>query len=352
MEMERLRESIGGIRVKRCKKCIMPETAKGVRFDENGLCQLCKEHKEVVPKGEGELRKEISRYMRENSQYDCIVPVSGGRDSSYALYFAKEVLGLRTLAVHNNNDFETETANRNLESITKNMDVPLIRVSSKKKLSKKIVAEKFKMNSHFGPWLVVDETCEACEYGFQSAAYNTARRRGVELIIWGDSEDESTKPFHNLFRHNKVPTKWDRLLKRGVVNVVKYKLLFRKMKKEYGRRDSDGLKEIRLYDYIRWDRKIIVNTIEEKMGWSAPAGSATTWRVDCSLVPLVNYLTEKAYGVSKIEIGFSNMIRNGKMDRNDALRQVEQIKRNTDVGKLKLFLREMGISESTIDRVI
>jgi glutamine---fructose-6-phosphate transaminase (isomerizing) len=338
--------------MRRCKMCIMPETAKGIKLDENGLCQLCKEHKEAVPKGEEVLRKEVSNYIKPNAEYDSIVPVSGGRDSSYALYFAKKVLGLRPVAVHNDNDFETEIANKNLEAITKSIDAPLARTSSRDKVSKRIVAEKFKMNSHFGPWLVVDETCEACEYGFHSAAYNEARKRGVQLIIWGDSADESTKPYHSLFQHNKVPTKWDRLFRRGVVNVVKYKLLFDQMKREYGPREPDGLKEIRLYDYIRWDRRTIVDTIEKEMGWSAPPDSPTTWRVDCSLVPLVNYLTEKAYGVSKIEIGFSNMIRNGKMDRDDALKQVEQIKKNTDVSKLKLFLMEMGIPESAVDRVI
>jgi hypothetical protein len=340
------------IRVRRCNKCIMPETAKGIKFDENGLCQLCKEPKEFVAKGEEALRKEIFEYVTGRPEYDCIVPVSGGRDSSYALYYAKQVLGLKPVAVHNDNDFETDTANRNLESITRSMDVPLIRVSSKNRLSKKIVAEKFKMNSHFGPWLVVDETCEACEYGFHSASYNTARKNDVKLIIWGDSEDESTKPYHSLFEHNKVPTKWDRLLSRGFVNVVKYKLLFKEMKKEYGSRNPDGLKEIHLYDYIRWDRKVIVNTIEKEMGWSAPPDSPTTWRVDCSLVPLVNYLTEKAYGVSKIEIGFSNMIRNGKMNREDALSQAEKIRTNTDINKLRLFVKNMGISEAEIDRVL
>lgn len=330
----------------------MPDSARGIKLDENGLCQLCRDRKESVPKGEEALRKEIAEYVDKSPQYDCIVPVSGGRDSSYALYFAKNVLGLRPLAVHNDNDFETEIANRNLEAITKSMGVPLVRTSSRQKVSKEIVAEKFKMNSYFGPWLVVDETCEACEYGFQSAAYNTARKNGVKVIIWGDSEDESSKPYHSLFEHNKVPTKWDRLLRRGVINVVRYKLLFNKMKKEYGPRDADGLKEIRLYDYIKWDRRIIVDTIEEKMGWSAPADSPTTWRVDCSLVPLVNYLTEKAYGVSKIEIGFSNMIRNGKMDRSEALKQVEKIKANTDPKAFKSFLMEMGVSESAINRVL
>ncbi|MFH1414000.1 MAG: hypothetical protein ABIG56_04060 [Candidatus Omnitrophota bacterium] len=338
--------------MKRCKKCIMPETAKGIKLDGNGLCQLCRDYKEFVPKGEEALRREISGSIDKNAPYDCIVPVSGGRDSSYALFYAKKVLNLKPLAVHNDNDFETEIANKNLEAITKSLDIPLIRVSSKNQITKKIVAEKFIINSRYGPDLVVDQTCEACKYGFESASYNTARRRGIKLIIWGDSPDESTNPFHSLSVHRKPPSKWRRLISPVAVNMFKYKYLFNKMKKEYGSDSPHDLKDIHLYDYIRWDRNTILNTIQREMGWSVPEGSATSWRVDCALVPLVNYLTGKAYGVSKLEIGFSNMVRSGKMDRNDALRRVEQIEKNTDINLLKQFLREMNISDSAINRVL
>jgi len=337
--------------MKRCSKCIMPETAKGIKFDEKGLCQLCRGYKEFIPRGEQELRKEIEQYLNEKDEYNCIVPVSGGRDSAYALYYAKEVLGLKPLAVHNDNDFETETASKNLEEMTKRLNVPLIRMNSKEHITKKTVAEKFKMNSTFGSGLIVDQTCEACKYGFESAAYNNARKRGIKLIIWGDSKDESTEPYHKLIQH-KVPTKLQRLLSPNVFSWFKFKRYFNMMKKEYGSNSPDGLKDIHLYDYIRWDRKVIVNTIQDKIGWSAPADSPTTWRVDCSLIPLVNYLTKKAYGVSKIELGFSNMVRSGKMDRDDALKQTEQIKKNIDVDKLKVFLKEMGISKSIIKRVL
>jgi glutamine---fructose-6-phosphate transaminase (isomerizing) len=337
--------------MKRCSRCIMPDTAKAIKFDKNGLCQLCRDYKEFIPKGEQELGKEIERYLNEKTDYNCIVPVSGGRDSSYALYYAKEILGLKPLAVHNDNDFETEVATKNLEAITKSLNVPLIRVCSKNNISKKIVAEKLKMNSSFGPGLIVDQTCEACKYGFESGAYNIARKKGINLIIWGDSKDESTEPYHKLTQH-KIPTKLERLLSPNAVSMFKYKYYFDKMKKEYGPDSPDSLKEIHLYDYIRWDRKVIVNTIQAKMGWSVPVDSPTTWRIDCSLIPLVNYLTEKAYGVSKIELGFSNMVRSGKMDRSDALKQVEQIKENTDVDRLKMFLKEMGISKSIIKRVL
>lgn len=337
--------------MKRCTKCIMPETAKGIKLDENGLCKLCIDYKEFVPKGEQELRREIEKYLNEKRDYNCIVPVSGGRDSSYALYYAKEVLSLRPLAVHNDNDFETDIATKNLDVIMKRLSVPLIRVSSRKQISKKIVAEKFKMNAPFGPALVVDQTCEACKYGFESATYNTARKKGIELIIWGDSKDESTDSFHKLIQH-KMPTKMQRLFSPNVFNRLKYKYYFGKMKKEYGSNYSHGLKEIHLYDYILWDRKVIVDTIKYKLGWSAPTDSPTTWRIDCSLIPLVNYLTEKAYGVSKIELGFSNMVRSGKMDRTDALRQVEQIRNNTDIEKLRIFSKELGIPQRIISRVL
>ena len=337
--------------MKRCAKCIMPETAKGIKLNEKGLCQLCGDYKEFTPKGVEKLLKEIAPAIEHITGENCIVPVSGGRDSSYALYYAKEILKLKPLAVHNDNDFESETAQKNLIAITSSFNVPLIRTSSKSQLSKKIVAEKFKMNAYFDIGRIIDQTCEACKYGFESASYNTARERGIKVIFWGDSKDESTVPYHKLFKHAE-PSKLQRYLSPSVVNLIKYKLLFNKMKKEYGSDSPQGLTEIHLYDYIRWDSKIIVDTIREKLGWSVPEGSATTWRVDCTLVPLVNYLTYKAYGVSKLEIGFSNMVRSGKKDRNEALQQVEQIEKNTDVNELKEFTKELNIPLSIINRVL
>ncbi len=334
--------------MRRCSICIMPETAKGIKFDENGLCQLCRDFKKYIPKGEQELQKEIKNYIKEESKYNCIVPVSGGRDSSYALYYSKEILGLSPIAVHNNNDFETEIARENLENITNALNVPLVIIGSKEKISKKIVAEKVKMNIPFGIELIAEQLCEACKYGFESASYNTARKEGIKLIIWGDSKPESTASYHRLLNH-KIPTKWQRLFSSGALSLFKYKYYFRKMKKEYGSNSPEGLKEIHLYDYIEWDRKIIVDTIQ-KIGWSKPQESATSWRIDCSLIPLVNYLYKKAYGVSKIEIGFSNMIRSGKMKRGEALEKIKEIENNTEIDKIKSILKQINISYFCIDK--
>jgi len=334
----------------RCSRCILPETVPHITFDENGVCQLCRDYKKSTSKGEQELRRDIGSYVKKGRKYDCIVPVSGGRDSSYALWYAKNVLELSPIAVHNDNDFETEIAGKNLENITKSLDVPLVRRRSLNGISKKIVAEKFKMNAPFGAGLIVEQTCEACKYGFESASYNIARKEGVQLVIWGDSEYESTVPFYALL-NREVPSKWRRLLSPGGINLFKYKYYFGKMKREYGPDSSEGFKKIHLYNYIEWDRKIIVETIQ-KIGWAKPQTHATSWRIDCSLVPLVNYLTKKAYGVSKLEIGFSNMVRSGKMDRNDALKEIREIESAFDVNKLENFLIEMNISPVIVRKVL
>ena len=337
--------------MKLCNRCIIPETAKGIKIDENGLCQLCRDYKKTPRKGEEALRKEIAGIINKDVKFNCVVPVSGGRDSSYALYYAKEIVGLRPIAVHNDNDFETEVARENMRNMTKALNVPLVSVSSKKQISKKIVAEKFKMNAPFGPGLVVDQTCEACKYGFESVVYNTTRKRDIQLIIWGDSIEESTAPFHLLFEH-KTPSKWERLFSPGFSSYFKYKYLFEKMKREYGPDSPEGLKEIHLYDYIEWDRKVIVDTIQNKLGWSKPKDAATSWRIDCSLVPLVNYLTLKAYGVSKLELGFSSMIRNSKMNRDDAMQEVSEINKKMNRSEIEKFVTDLGISSSCIRKVL
>lgn len=339
--------------MRRCSMCIMPETAKGIEFDEKGLCQLCRDVQKAVPKGKDSLVREIDVYIKRNkdSQYDCVVPVSGGRDSAYALYYAKEVLGLRPIAVHNDNDFETDIARKNLDNMVNSLGVPLIRCSSDKHITRRIVAEKFKMNAPYGPGLIVDQTCEACKYGFESAGYNTARKYGVQVVIWGDSAEESTASYHSMLDH-RVPSKWERIVSSGGMSYLKYKYYFFKMKREYGPDSPVGLKEIHFYDYIEWNREVMVETIQNKLGWSKPKDAATSWRIDCSLIPLVDYLTNKAYGVSKIELGFSSMIRMGKMDREDALRQVEEIKCRMDIDELDHFLQGINIASNCIKKVL
>jgi len=335
----------------RCVKCVMPDTAQGITFNQEGICNLCQSFKSHTILGVDVLKKEIEKHLLPNARYDCIVPISGGRDSAYAIYYVKEELGLTPLAVHNDNDFETEQAKKNLKSIVDSLGVDYVLMSSSSHLSKKIVREKMEMNAPFGIDLVVSQTCEPCEYGFESAAHNIAKKEGVKLIIWGDSQDESTQSYHDLISQD-MPSKISKLFSPGLINRFKYHYYFKQLRAEYGQKHYPDLVPIHLFDYIRWDRRTIISTIQGKLGWEKPDGSVTTWRTDCKLVFFVSYLYKKCYGVSKMELGFSNMVRDKKMSREKAIEELELMEKEFDVQTLETLLREIGIKQQTIQTIL
>ena len=69
--------------MKRCTRCILPETFLGIEFDENGVCNYCLDYEPMKVYGEEAFEAVLSEYRNNGAKYDCLVPISGGRDSSY-----------------------------------------------------------------------------------------------------------------------------------------------------------------------------------------------------------------------------------------------------------------------------
>ena len=108
------------IKSKKCINCILDESIPGIKFDNNGVCSLCKLHEKLdkdfpININGNELNELIEKikYKGINKKYNCVVGVSGGTDSSYTLYMAKK-LGLRPLAVHFDNGWNTELSVSNI----------------------------------------------------------------------------------------------------------------------------------------------------------------------------------------------------------------------------------------------
>ena len=106
--------------IQRCTRCILDETVSDIWFDEKGVCKYCHIHDEMEKKhpldgmGSQKLKDLVQKIRKEGrgKRYDCIVGVSGGRDSSYTLLTAVK-LGLRPLAVHFDNGWNFENAIKN-----------------------------------------------------------------------------------------------------------------------------------------------------------------------------------------------------------------------------------------------
>lgn len=117
----------------RCKRCIYDSKVTGISFDSNGICNYCnqidflkEEYQTGQIEGENKLFEIINKLKKEgkHKKYDCVVGVSGGTDSSYLLIKAKE-WGLRPLAVHYDNTWNTAIATENLRKVTTNLKIDL-----------------------------------------------------------------------------------------------------------------------------------------------------------------------------------------------------------------------------------
>ncbi|MFH1766565.1 MAG: ATPase, partial [Patescibacteria group bacterium] len=125
--------------MKRCQRCIMPETVPGITFNRDGICDYCLNYQKERYFGKKELEKIIASIIKEENEYDCIVPLSGGRDSTYILYMAKAIYNLKVLAVSYDNEFRIGQALINMQNACQRLNVDFISVRSKRGIAQKIV---------------------------------------------------------------------------------------------------------------------------------------------------------------------------------------------------------------------
>ena len=116
--------------MKRCTKCILPENYPGITFNEEGICNHCITYKERKYHGSEILKEEIDSFLKNkkdrNKNYDCVLALSGGRDSSYLLYYLVKVLNFRVLAYSVDHGFIPEQTKINIKNMTDILNVKLV----------------------------------------------------------------------------------------------------------------------------------------------------------------------------------------------------------------------------------
>jgi len=106
--------------MKKCSRCLLPESFPNIRYNGDGVCNYCLTYTPIEYKGETGLEELLDTYRNRNKgeKYDCVVPVSGGRDSTFTLYELVEAYDMKVLAYNYDNGFVSEQAKLNLKEIT------------------------------------------------------------------------------------------------------------------------------------------------------------------------------------------------------------------------------------------
>ncbi|MBU0754625.1 MAG: hypothetical protein KJ645_05765, partial [Planctomycetes bacterium] len=312
---------------------VLPEIYPGIEFDEQGVCSVCRNHVLPKPKGEEALKRILEK--KRGKSWDCVCALSGGRDSVYALYLAVRRFGLRTIAVSFDNDFRTDQALKNMVNACERLDVPLRSIKARNELTKRIVKDSLRFYIPKGPVMVAKHLCGACLIGAMSSVFGTAVREGVPFVFLGDSEGEALSP--ELAKLDVHGGHLQRLFSREGFIYLRYALNLMRlrfqlspasMKFGIGPPGTNGktYRVIKVYDYIEWDKDEIEDTIRNELAWSEPEGSASSWRIDCELGLVKHFCSMKKLGFTTMEDGLSNMIRNGKMTREEAMQTLSGAK--------------------------
>mgnify|MGYP003323402646 CR=1 FL=1 len=168
--------------MKYCKKCVYPDTKPGLIFDKEDVCNACRNHERKDEVNWEERREQflgiIEKFKsKDGSTYDCVIPVSGGKDSTYQAYFVKKEFGLNPLVVNFHPNDQTEIGKENLENL-KRIGVDCIEFSPNPEIYLKLARFGLKELGDF-QWPE--------HLGIFTIPVQMAVKFNIPLIIWGEN---------------------------------------------------------------------------------------------------------------------------------------------------------------------
>jgi N-acetyl sugar amidotransferase len=308
----RLNSDINQVDLRICSRCIYDERVPSIQFDGEGVCNYCRQVEGlVVQYGTGQLKGEAQfatilndiRRTGRNKKYDCIVGVSGGTDSSYLVYLAKE-WGLRPLAVHYDNTWNSAIATMNIHRVLSGLNVDLYT---------HVVANK-QADDIFRAFFLsgVAEIEAATDLGYAYLLRKVAARFSIKYILEGHSFMEEgitplgrnyfdgryIKAIHQQYGRRSIDTyplmTFSRFLKSAFLNQVKF---------------------IRPLWYLKYSKEHAKAFLSDKFGWRYYGGHHLENRMTAFYHSV--YLPQK-FGSDMRNNTLAARVRNGTLSRTEA----------------------------------
>ncbi len=253
--------------MKSCSKCVMDDTALEISYDEHGICSFCKEYDLRSLKDLHQNPEDLNRLgiflnsikeERKIYEYDCLIGVSGGVDSSYVAYLLKKVYGLNPLAVHLDNAWNSELAISNVEKIMKILDIDLITHVLDWNEFKDIQLSFLKssisnveMPTDHAIWAILIKTASKMKIPYIIAGNNVVTESTMPLSWLYQSKDSKIiKSIHKKFGSNMRKT-YPTLSKFDYV----YYLLFKR------------IRWIPILNYINYNKQEAKKILIDELGW-------------------------------------------------------------------------------------
>ena len=302
-----------------CKRCVMDTTDEEITFDENGYCNHCNKYFELAPKtlrhgqeGSKELTNLIEsiKGKGKSKDYDCIIGLSGGVDSTYVAYRVKQ-LGLRPLAVHFDSGWNSELAVKNIENIVKKLDIDLYTHVCDWDEMRDLQLSYFKAG--------VINADVPMDHAFLVVLNRIARKKGLKYFITGHNfETEAILPSSWVFGANDSRNLKAIQKRFGTKELKNYPVsgLIEELYTDY----IYKLQRIRILNYESYNKSKVMKFIEKELGWKYYGGKH--YESVFTRFYQGYYLVER-FGKDKRRAHLSTLICSGQMNRGSALEELK-----------------------------
>ena len=340
--------------IKRCTRCVLPETHETIVFDDEGVCNVCQQHDYKQTQVNWETKKEeldaLIETYRGKYDYDCIIPYSGGKDSTWTVHYLVKEYGIKPLVVRFDHGFLRPKLQENTKNLIRKLGVDFHHFTPNWKIVRTLMLQSFLEKGDF---------CWHCHTGIFSYPMWVAIKYNVPLIFWGEPAAEYTA-YYSYEQPEEVDEKrFNRFVNLG----INAEDMLVRLEGVIDERDLKpfsypSLKELRqinyrsvcLGSYIPWDVKNQVQIIKDELGWqgdeveNVPEGYDYE-KIECYMQGVRDYIKYIKRGYTRPAHLASIDIRNNRMDRGTGLELIDEYEGKRPPS-LDLFLEFIGLNET------
>jgi len=351
--------------MKICTHCVMPHTAESLAFDEQGKCSVCSQIEFKQTKIDWEKRRRdlddlVAKY-RGKYDYDCIIPFSGGKDSTYTLWYLVEQLKLKPLVVRFDHGFLRPNLQECAERTFRRLGCDVLQFTPNWQIVRKLMFEALVRRGDF---------CWHCHTGIFSYPMWVALKFNIPLVFWGEPDGE----YSSFYSYDEIQEADERRFNRFInlgINAEDMLGMLDDSISDYPVTERDlkpytypPVKEIRkaaihsvfLGTYIPWDVREHVKVIKRELDWredqvEGVPPNYSYEKIECYMQGVRDYIKYLKRGFGRTAHLASIDIRNKRLLREEGMKLVKEYDGRCPAA-LDLFLKILGISEEKFIEIV
>ena len=350
-----------------CSKCVLPETYETIEFDSKGVCNICRQQEYKQKQIDWAARKKqlddlITKY-RGKYDYDCLVPFSGGKDSTYTVCYLMKEYNVKPLIIRFDHGFFRPKLEQYANKTFRYWGVDVLKFTPNWHIVKKVMLEALIRKGDF---------CWHCHTGIFSYPMHVAVKFNVPLIFWGEPSSEYTAYYD--YRESGVEMVDEKRFNRFVnlgITAEDMMGMISSPDKPIDPRDlipytypklSDlkriGCHSACLGSYIPWDVKENVRYFQRFLPWwqgdnveGMPTGLYPYEKIECFMQGMRDYIKYMKRGYGRVSQMMALDIRHNRISREEAMKVIKEFE-GKKPRTLPIFLDYLGLTEDQFNEIV